>query len=124
MALNPFEKVGDAAGYIKDITTALTRITMLEENQKDLSDSFKDHGHRLRELEVEIKVLKAEATLEAVTAAGQVVVSVQSEFNQRLLDIILDVDRLKRDHGAAQGAIDGEVVSPSPKKLKAPRKNK
>lgn len=124
MASNPLEKIAGLAGYIKDVTTALTRIEMLEENQKDLSDSFKDHGHRLRELEVEIKVLKAEATLEAVKEASHVVVAVQSDFNQRLQEIAVDIALLKRDHGAVQGAIDVEVVSPSPKKLKAPRKKK
>ena len=124
MAANPLDKIAGAAGYIKDVTTALTRIAMLEDDHKDMSDVMKDHGHRLREIEGKILILKAEAALEAVKEASQVVVSVQSEFNQRLLDITVDVDRLKRDHGAAQGAIDGEVVSPSPKKLKAPRKKK
>ena len=127
MAMNPLDKIAGAADYIKDVTTALTRITVLEDNQKTMSDVLKEHGHRLREIEGKIQVLKAEATLEAVKEAGQVVVAVQSAFNQRLQDIAVEVALLQREHQVAQGAIEGKAAAPAPKltlKPKAPRKKK
>ena len=124
MAANPLEKIARAAGYIKDVATALTRITVLEDNQKTMSDVLKEHGHRLREIEVKILVLKAETMLEAVKEASQVVVSVQSSFNERLQELAVDISHLKRDHEEAGGAIEGKVASPAPRRLKAPRKKK
>lgn len=127
MAANPLNTIAGAASYISDVATALTRITVLEENQKSMSDVLKEHGHRLREIEGKILVLKAETMREALKEANQVVVSVQNSFNERLQGLAVDVALLQRDHQAAHGAIEGKATSPAPAKklkLKAPGKKK
>jgi cell fate (sporulation/competence/biofilm development) regulator YmcA (YheA/YmcA/DUF963 family) len=102
------EKISKAASDLADHLQVIENIKALQQAQKELADAIKIIGERVREIQSELRALKAETTLEALRETQTIVNAVQGGLNQRIEDLAVKVALVEADILKAVG-----VGSPS-----------
>jgi hypothetical protein len=97
-----------ASKFAKDVADHLEvigNVKALQQGQRELADALVKLGDRIRAVEMEMQVLKAETRLEALKESQLVINSVQGALNQRMQDLAVKVelhDVLLRSHAIGQ----------------------
>lgn len=105
-----------AADLAQDIANHLQlpeQIRSLQTAQKEIADAIRRLEGRINEIEVELRVLKAEAKLDALREAQAVVNAVQGNLNQRIEDLAVKVAVMEAKP-ASHRTLDGSVTLPKP----------
>ena len=85
------DKLGAAAREIADHLQIVDHVKALQDGQKALADGLAKLGDRIRILEQDMAVLRAETKLEALKEAQGVVFAVQGGLSQRIEDLAVQV---------------------------------
>lgn len=112
------ERIAQAATEIADHLRVVEQIKALQAAQKELADSIRLIGDRVREIQTELRALKAETLLEAVKETQNIVNAVQGGLNQRLEAIAVKVAVVANDLSDAKH-IDGRLSQEAPISLRS-----
>ena len=85
------EKIAKAAEEIANQLQVVEHIKALQVAQKELADSIKLQGDRIRNIETELRALKAETLFQAIKETQSIVNSVQGGLNQRMETLAVQV---------------------------------
>jgi cell fate (sporulation/competence/biofilm development) regulator YmcA (YheA/YmcA/DUF963 family) len=85
------KKVAEAAQELADHLKLIDHVKALQTGQKEIGEAIAKLGDRIRDIEREMSVLKAETRLEALKEAQSVVYAVQGNLNQRLEDLAVRI---------------------------------
>jgi cell fate (sporulation/competence/biofilm development) regulator YmcA (YheA/YmcA/DUF963 family) len=85
------KKVAEAAQELADHLQLIDHVKALQTGQKEIAEAISKLGDRIRILETDMSVLKAETKLEALKEAQSVVYAVQSGLNQRIESLAVRV---------------------------------
>ena len=91
------QKIAEAAKELADHLQVVEHIKTLQVAQKELADSIKVLGDRIREIEIEMRALKAETVLQAVRETQSIINSVQGGLNQRIETLAVQVALIQPD---------------------------
>ncbi|MGL3208291.1 hypothetical protein [Bradyrhizobium sp. BR 1433] len=113
------EKIQKTAQEIADHLRLTDHIKGLQQAQKEMADAIASLGDRIKNLETELRVIKAETKLEAVRETQQVLNSVQGAFHDKLTEIAVRISHIESSTGskaalidrAKRGRTDGELPS-------------
>ena len=94
-----FTKKGlaEAAQEVADHLRISENIKSLQTGQKELSDALVLLGERIRKIESDFQVLKAETKFEALKETQIIVNGVQGNLNSRIEQLAIDFHALKND---------------------------
>lgn len=81
------KSLGDAAREIADHLQLIEHVKALQTGQKELGAAIATLGDRLRAIETDLAVLRAEVKLDALREAQSVVYAVQGGLNQQIQDL-------------------------------------
>jgi hypothetical protein len=98
------EKIGKTAQEIANHLMLVENVKALQQGQKEMADAIAALRDRIRDLEADIRGLKAETKLEAIKETQQMVNAVQGAFHERLTDLTVRVAHMEKrgnSHGAA-----------------------
>jgi cell fate (sporulation/competence/biofilm development) regulator YmcA (YheA/YmcA/DUF963 family) len=84
-------RVAEAAQELADHLKLIEHVKALQTGQKEIAEAPVKLGDRLRGMEREMSVLKAETRLEALREAQSVVYAVQGNLHQRLEDLAVRI---------------------------------
>jgi len=90
------EKIAQAAKEVAGYLEVIENIKALQEAQKKLGDAIKALDERLRNLEVELKVMRADVRVDALRETQTIVNAVQGSLNQRIEDLAIKVAVMER----------------------------
>lgn len=85
------DKIAQAAKELADHLQVIENIKSLQEAQKKLAEAINVLDHRLRNIEVELNVLRADVRVDALRETQSIVNSVQGSLNQRIEDLAIKV---------------------------------
>ncbi len=85
------ESFAKAVQEVIDHVQLVDHVKALQQLQKETADAVAELGHRLRDLERDIMVLKSEIKLESLREAQNVVYNVQNGLNQRIETLAVKV---------------------------------
>lgn len=105
-----------AADLAQDIANHLQipeQIRSLQTAQKEIADAIRRLEGRINEIEVELRVFKAEARLDALREAQAIVNAVQGNLNQRIEDLAVKVAVMEVKPNSHR-TLDGSVTLPKP----------
>lgn len=88
----------DIAAAAKDLAAHLALVddvANLQKMQKEMADAIAKLNDRLKDVEAEMRVLKAEVKLDAIKETQQMINSVQGAFYQKLTDLTVRVSALE-----------------------------
>jgi predicted nuclease with TOPRIM domain len=91
----------DVAAAAKDLAAHLALVddvAALQKMQKEMADAIAKLNERLKDTEAEMRVLRAEAKLDAVREAQQMINAVQGALYQKLTDLTVRVSALEGRH--------------------------
>jgi len=91
------KKIAEAAKDLADYLQILESIKSLQAGQKQIADAIRALDDRIRGLEIELKVSKSEAKVDALRETQSIVNAVQGGLNQRLEDLAVKVAVIERD---------------------------
>jgi hypothetical protein len=89
--------IAEAAKEVADQLQVVEHVKALQTAQKELADAIKLMGERIRDLELEMRVLKADTKLEALKETQIIVNGVQGGLNQRIENVAVKVAMIERD---------------------------
>lgn len=102
------DKIARAAKELAEHLQVIENIKSLQEAQKTLADAVNALDQRLRNLEIELKLIRADIRVDALRETQNIVNSVQGGLNQRIEDLAIKVAVMER--GAHRPApIDASV---------------
>ena len=81
------DKIAKAAQELADHLQIVENVKAIQTAQKELADAIKAVSDRVRDLEANMRALKAEASLDALKETQNFVVSVQGGFNERMENV-------------------------------------
>ena len=84
-------KLGAAAKELADHLQLVEHVAALKTAQKETAEAVTALADRIRHLEADMAVLKAEVKLEALREAQSVVYAVQAGLNQQIQDLAVKV---------------------------------
>lgn len=87
--------VGKLFDLVMEVRQALPNIARLEESQKALLDALDRLDQRVRALETDLQVARADIRHEALKEAGDAVQTVQGALFDRMTDLAVRIDRLE-----------------------------
>ncbi|MBY6241722.1 hypothetical protein [Methylosinus sp. Sm6] len=90
------DKIAQAAKELAEHLQVIETIKSLQESQKKLADAVNALDQRLRSLEVELKVVRADVRVDALRETQNIVNSVQGGLNQRIEDLAIKVAVMER----------------------------
>jgi wobble nucleotide-excising tRNase len=88
----------DVAAAAKDLAAHLALVddvASLQNMQKEMANAIAKLNERIKDIESEIKILKAETKLDAVKETHQIVNAVQGAFHDRLTDLTVRLSRVE-----------------------------
>jgi len=109
-------KAADLAQDIANHLQVPEQIKSLQIAQKELADAIKRLDSRLTEIEIELRVVKAETKLDALREAQSVVNAVQGGLNQRIEDLAVKIAVIDA-RPTLHRALDGAGASKPPPQL-------
>ena len=101
------KEIADAAKELADSLHVVEHVKALQIAQKELADGLRLMGERIRNLEIEMRVLKSETKLDAIKETQIIVNAVQGGLNQRIEAVAIKVALLETRN--ASKAIDGST---------------
>lgn len=90
------DKIAQAAKELAEHLQVIENIKSLQEAQKKLADAIAALDQRLRNVEGELKVIRAEVRVDALRETQNIVNSVQGGLNQRIEDLAIKVAVMER----------------------------
>ena len=81
------DKIAKAAAELADHLQVIDNIRALQTGQKELADAIKTLAGQVRDIQTELRALKAETRLEALRETQTIVNAVQGGLNQRIEDL-------------------------------------
>ena len=90
------QKVGAAARELADHLQLIENVRALQTAQKELGDALAALSGRIRDIEADMRVLKAETKLENLKEIQAVINSVQGGLNERIETLAIKVAQLDR----------------------------
>ena len=91
----------DAAKYVADVSTALTRLSELEGSHRRFAETtterLLDLEARIGRLEADLKVARAEIRADVIEHVADRVQAAQRDFHEQLRDVAVHLDR-QRTH--------------------------
>lgn len=84
MAPSSRERIEKAAQEVADQLMLVEHVKALQQGQKQMADAIALIDGRLRQIETEMRAVKAEAKLEAIKETNQMLQSVQDAFHDKL----------------------------------------
>jgi len=97
------EKIAKTASDIAEHLKVIENIKALQVAQKEMMDSIQLLSDRIRELQADMRSLKAEVTLEAVKETQLIVNAVQGGLNQRMETLAIKVAMVEK------GILDSQI---------------
>jgi predicted nucleic acid-binding Zn-ribbon protein len=88
------ENIAKFADEVARHATLVENVKSLQEQQKVLADALSQLGDRIRNLEADMKVIKAEVKFEALKETQLIVNAVQGNLNERIERLTLHVSRI------------------------------
>jgi cell fate (sporulation/competence/biofilm development) regulator YmcA (YheA/YmcA/DUF963 family) len=85
------EKIAEAARELADHLQIVENVKALQQGQKEISDAIMSLDDRIRTMEIEFRVLKAETTTQAIKETTLIVNAVQGSLNQRIEELAIKV---------------------------------
>lgn len=85
------EKLAQAAKELADHLLVVESIKALQTAQKELADAIKKLDQRIRRIENDLQVIKAETKLDALRETQSVINAVQGGLNQRIEDLAVKI---------------------------------
>jgi hypothetical protein len=76
-------------------------VANLQKMQKELADAIAKLHDRIKDMESDLKVLKAEVKLESLRETQQMVSAVQGAFHDKLTSITVRISQLENNHHAS-----------------------
>ena len=116
MALFGRDKVARAAEDLVDILKLVENVKSLQAAQKELADAIASLEERIRNIETELRIAKAEIRSDALRETQNIVNAVQGGLNQRIQDLAVDLAILQ--HESERERLEGSP--PRPKRLTPP----
>ncbi|MBU3889060.1 hypothetical protein FM996_11570 [Methylosinus sporium] len=104
------DKIARAARELAEHLQIIENIKSLQEAQKQLADAIGALDQRLRLLEVELKVIRADVRVDALRETQNIVNSVQGGLNQRIEDLAIKVALMEK--GASAPRIEAHPSLP------------
>lgn len=102
------DKIAQAAKELAEHLQVIENIKSLQEGQKKLADAINALDQRLKCVELELKLIRADVRVDALRETQNIVNSVQGGLNQRIEDLAIKVAVMERGaHRSAQ--IDASV---------------
>ena len=84
MAPSSRERIEKAAQEVADQLMLVEHVKALQQGQKQMADAIALIDGRLRQIETDMRAVKAEAKLEAIKETNQMLQSVQDAFHDKL----------------------------------------
>lgn len=94
------EKIGKAAQEIADHLMLVENVKALQQGQKEMANAIATLDDRIRKVEADLRVVRAETRLEAIRETQQVLNSVQGAFHEKLADLTVRVVEVEGQHKA------------------------
>jgi predicted nucleic acid-binding Zn-ribbon protein len=87
--------VAEVAKEVAAQFTLVDDVANLQQMQKELADTIAKLNDRIKDIESEMRVLKAEVKFEAVKETQQMLNAVQGAFHDKLTDLTVRIDRVE-----------------------------
>jgi hypothetical protein len=94
------EKIGKAAQEVADHLMLVENVKALQQGQKQMADAIALLDTRLRQIEADMRAVKAEAKFEAIKETTHMLQSVQGAFHEKLTHLTVKVAQLENGDGA------------------------
>ncbi len=78
------DRIAKAAAELADHLQIIDTVRSLQVGQKELADAIKSLGEQVRDIQTDLRALKAETRLEALRETQTIVNAVQGGLNQRI----------------------------------------
>jgi hypothetical protein len=90
------EKIEKAAQEVADQLMLVEHVKVLQQGQKQMADAIALIDGRLRQIETDMRAVKAEAKFEAIKETTQMLQSVQDTFHDKLALLTTTVAQLEK----------------------------
>ena len=100
------DKMAKAAQELADHLALIDNVRALQVAQKEMADAIQVINNRLRDIEVEMRVVKSDTTAHALRETQLIVNAVQGGLNQRIETLAVKVAVLENNR-----ASDGNIVA-------------
>jgi predicted nucleic acid-binding Zn-ribbon protein len=92
--------VAEAAKELAAQLAVVDDVANLQQMQKELADAIAKLNDRIKDLEAEMRALKAEVKLEAVKETHQMLHTVQGAFHEKLTDLTVRLAQVEGQYEA------------------------
>ena len=91
------DQISKAAQEVADHLQIVEHVKALQQGQRDLSNAVARLDDRIRNIEINLRALKAETALDAIKETQSIVNAVQGSLNQRIENLAVKVAILDKD---------------------------
>jgi cell fate (sporulation/competence/biofilm development) regulator YmcA (YheA/YmcA/DUF963 family) len=108
------DRIAKAAAELADHLQIIDTVRSLQVGQKELADAIKTLGQQVREIQTELRALKAETRLEALRETQTIVNAVQGGLNQRIEALAVKIAVVESGVYEARWNGHGPALLPAP----------